>query len=311
MLHIDPEFKSLLQPLIKEEYAQLEQNLIADGCREPLVTWNDIIIDGHNRYEICTKNMIDFKVAAREFTDREAVKDWIDKNQLGRRNLSPEQMGNIRGRVFNRKKKPGGLAWRKDLVQNEPAGDAAEMLAKEFGVSASTIKRDGQFASAIETLKPIADIETKIQQKEKVNRQDVIKAAEAVKTGDVETAKEILNKGTAQIKKEASVMHDEAGNEIPEEYKPLFIAAKQFDKWLQILTDLDKSVTAVQKEPAFAWLPKKVSFDPTLRRLREIIRNAKPYAICPDCKGLKCKNCHDSGVVIKSCYVKEGSTNEA
>jgi len=54
VLKIDPEFKTLIRPLRKDEYLQLEVNLTVDGCREPIVTWNDIIIDGHNRYEIST-----------------------------------------------------------------------------------------------------------------------------------------------------------------------------------------------------------------------------------------------------------------
>ena len=53
VLEIDPEFKTLIRPLRKDEYLQLEVNLAVDGCREPIITWNNIIVDGHNRYEIC------------------------------------------------------------------------------------------------------------------------------------------------------------------------------------------------------------------------------------------------------------------
>ena len=49
VLEIDPEFKTLIRPLRKDEYLQLEVNLAVDGCREPIITWNNIIIDGHNR----------------------------------------------------------------------------------------------------------------------------------------------------------------------------------------------------------------------------------------------------------------------
>ena len=40
---------------------QLEQNLISDGCRDPLTTWHGVIIDGHNRYELCRKHQIPFQ----------------------------------------------------------------------------------------------------------------------------------------------------------------------------------------------------------------------------------------------------------
>ena len=54
-LKIDPEFKNLIRPLRREEYRQLELNLVREGCREDIVVWNDTIVDGHNRYEICNK----------------------------------------------------------------------------------------------------------------------------------------------------------------------------------------------------------------------------------------------------------------
>lgn len=88
---IDKEFKELIAPLSKEEREQLEKNLLEDGCREPLVTWNGIIIDGHNRYEICRKHNIPFKTIALEFGSRQEVLTWMLKNQLGRRNLTDFQ----------------------------------------------------------------------------------------------------------------------------------------------------------------------------------------------------------------------------
>ena len=51
VLEVDPEFKALIRSLRKDEYLQLEVNLSIDGCRDPIITWNNIIIDGHNRYE--------------------------------------------------------------------------------------------------------------------------------------------------------------------------------------------------------------------------------------------------------------------
>ena len=49
-LQIDPHFKNLIRPLQRKEYLQLEQNILADGCRDPLIVWNGVIVDGHNRY---------------------------------------------------------------------------------------------------------------------------------------------------------------------------------------------------------------------------------------------------------------------
>ena len=85
---IDPAFKELIPPLSPEEYTQLEQNILSQGCRDPIALWRGKIIDGHNRYEICTKHDIAFETVKLRFPSREAVKLWILDNQLGRRNLS-------------------------------------------------------------------------------------------------------------------------------------------------------------------------------------------------------------------------------
>jgi 16S rRNA G966 N2-methylase RsmD len=87
-IHIDPEFKSLIPPLSGDEIAQLEKNLLAEGCRDPIVIWNDTIIDGHHRYAICTRHSLHFQTHAMDFVDNDAVKIWIIQNQFGRRNLA-------------------------------------------------------------------------------------------------------------------------------------------------------------------------------------------------------------------------------
>jgi N6-adenosine-specific RNA methylase IME4 len=85
---IDPEFKALIPALAPEEISQLEANILAEGCRDPLVTWQGILIDGHNRFAICSKLGLAFQTLEREFTDRSQVVEWIIRNQFGRRNLS-------------------------------------------------------------------------------------------------------------------------------------------------------------------------------------------------------------------------------
>jgi N6-adenosine-specific RNA methylase IME4/DNA-binding XRE family transcriptional regulator len=87
-MKIDKEFQGLIPPLTPEEYAGLEQSILTEGCRDALITWNDTLIDGHNRYEICTKHNILFKMSEKVFESREKVKEWIILNQFGRRNLS-------------------------------------------------------------------------------------------------------------------------------------------------------------------------------------------------------------------------------
>ena len=86
---IDAEFKALIPPLSREEYAQLEQNILAaKKCRDAIVTWGGTIVDGHNRFEICATHGIPFEIEEMSFASRDEAKLWILDNQLGRRNLT-------------------------------------------------------------------------------------------------------------------------------------------------------------------------------------------------------------------------------
>ena len=86
---VDPGFKSLIPPPLEDERAQLEQNILADGkCIDAIILWDGLIVDGHNRFEICMKHGIEFEITEMEFSSREAVMVWILDNQLGRRNLN-------------------------------------------------------------------------------------------------------------------------------------------------------------------------------------------------------------------------------
>ena len=85
---IDDEFKNLIPPLTDEEFAQLEENILRDGIRDPLVVWQGILIDGHNRYAIAQKHGLTFATTELNFESRAKVITWIIQNQFGRRNIS-------------------------------------------------------------------------------------------------------------------------------------------------------------------------------------------------------------------------------
>jgi site-specific DNA-methyltransferase (adenine-specific) len=157
-LTIDPEFAALIPPLAPEEREQLERNILADGCRDPLTVWDGVIVDGHNRYEICTRHGLLFKTVGIEFFDREAAMDWMDANQLGRRNLSPDQFRLLLGRRYNRAKKTkaeAGAIGGTSNAQSEQCSneDTADLLADQHGVSRATVVRAGEFAEAVEEVK--------------------------------------------------------------------------------------------------------------------------------------------------------------
>jgi len=154
---IDEQFKSLLPALDAQTYALLEESLLANGCLHPLVLWNGVLIDGHNRYEICTKHEIEFSTIDKEFASRDEALIWIISTQVARRNLTPIQLSYFRGVHYNADKRVQGTANRyseqmkkgqNDPFQNSTAG----RLADQYNVSPKTIKRDAQVAAAIDAI---------------------------------------------------------------------------------------------------------------------------------------------------------------
>jgi N6-adenosine-specific RNA methylase IME4 len=90
-LKVDPEFEALIPPLSPGEFAQLEENILRDGCLHPLCVWDNSLVDGHNRHEICTAHSLPFDITPVSFESRDHAKAWICEQQLGRRNLTDDQ----------------------------------------------------------------------------------------------------------------------------------------------------------------------------------------------------------------------------
>ena len=155
-MKIDVEFQSLIPPLTYEEKRMLEESILSEGCRDAIVVWNDTIIDGHNRYEICKKHGIPFETVSREFEDRNDVIEWIIKNQFGRRNLPMHERARLALRlksVIAEKAKSNkqeaankmnlivGNNVSAEICKNVLPIDTREEIAKAAGVSHDTIAK--------------------------------------------------------------------------------------------------------------------------------------------------------------------------
>jgi ParB-like chromosome segregation protein Spo0J len=106
-LTISDELKSLMPPLSPEERFQLEANILNEGCRDPLIVWKEeqILLDGHHRFAICERHGLTYTIQELTLPDMDAAKGWMIANQLGRRNLSPDQMAYYRGEQYNLQKR--------------------------------------------------------------------------------------------------------------------------------------------------------------------------------------------------------------
>ena len=148
-MEIDNEFRNYIRPLSAEEFEKLKTSVLAEGIRDPLVTWQGILLDGYHRYKIAQESGLEYKTVEVELPDRDAAKEWILKNQLGRRNLTEQEASYYRGKLYSARKQQGA---RTDLTsgKNYQKLNSAQELGRQYGVSEKTIRNDEQFSRAVD-----------------------------------------------------------------------------------------------------------------------------------------------------------------
>lgn len=214
---IDEEFKKLIPPLTPDEFAGLKQSILTEGCRDPLVLWGDILIDGHNRYDICSKRDIPFQTVQREFDSREKAIEWIILNQFGRRNLPAYERARLALRLkpviaekAKEKEVERKTTFQKSEKSNLPEVNTAKELAKVAGVSHDTIAKVETIEKSIERAKSqsksVAGLEPeKLQQKLMTGEISINQAFQTVKR---ERKKEEVQKRIEEHAKEQTGVVD-------------------------------------------------------------------------------------------------------
>ena len=160
-LKIDPEFQGKIPPLTFEELEQLEKNIVNDGkVINPIIVWNGLIVDGHNRYAILQKHPdIPYTVHEKEFAGRYEAIIWICKNQLGRRNLTPEQKKYLVGKQYEAEKalipNEKGANQYTSLVggqnDHQPKNEKTRArIARETNTTDSFVRRAEVFAKGVD-----------------------------------------------------------------------------------------------------------------------------------------------------------------
>jgi len=143
-LTIDRIFHDLIPPISPEEYDLLEESILKEGCREKIVTWNNCILDGHNRYEICQKHDIKCKTIDKSFENEAEAKFWIIRNQLARRNLPPAErvrLALLLKPAIEEKAEERMKAGKADPGKKSAQGKTREEIAKLAGVSHDTVRK--------------------------------------------------------------------------------------------------------------------------------------------------------------------------
>jgi len=233
-IKIDKEFKDLIPKINYEEFLMLEESIKKEGCRDPIITWNNLILDGHNRYKICKAHEIKFKTKEIQLESRKDAILWIIENQLGRRNICKYD------RIMLELKKKCIL---QDTSVTKMSREMRKEIAKRTNTSEGTIIK---VKKIYETLKPIQREEAtkKIRSNEETINSTYNKIIKQEKETELEKIrKEKLNQ--IPIKSKIEIIEGDLFKEIPKikrEYNLIFcdppynIIGEEWDKF----KDLDR-----------------------------------------------------------------------
>ncbi|MCW4453783.1 hypothetical protein OK348_03095 [Flavobacterium sp. MXW15] len=181
---VNEELKAYIDPLTAEEHESLERSILAEGCRDALVLWGNVLIDGHNRYGICSKHGIPFNtVQNTRFQSMEDVHLWMIEQHLGRRSVSDFQRGVLALRkraILEARHRAEQEQLRRESEGEAPAAEAAAGDATDTPpwepapkLSKADLAREAKLSASQVTMI------------EKIHRQAAPEVVEAVKAGEI------------------------------------------------------------------------------------------------------------------------------
>lgn len=171
---VNEALKAYIDPLTPEEYAALERSLLAEGCRDALVLWGEVLVDGHNRYSICQKHGLPFQTRQSTlFRSMDDVHLWMIEQHLGRRSVSDFQ----RGVLALRKREI--LAQRRVQAPPSPEVSVASESVSTDELPAAPVPKREELAKAARLSS------TQVGMIEKIQKQATPELVAAVKSGAI------------------------------------------------------------------------------------------------------------------------------
>jgi len=170
---VNEELKAYIDPLTTEEYEALESSILAEGCRDALVLWGDVLVDGHNRFGICRKHGLPFQtVQNTRFQSIDDVYLWMIDQHLGRRSISEFQRG--------------VLALRKREIVNARRAEAAPAHPADHAQSADSAPAAPQPLATRESVAKAARLSSsQVVMIEKIQKQATPEVVAAVRAGTI------------------------------------------------------------------------------------------------------------------------------
>ena len=274
-LVVDQEFKSLCPALTPDEYNRLQASIEAEGCVDAITVWGKIIVDGHNRYEICRALGRGFKVRTVTFASRDAAKAWIIDHQLGRRNLTTGQRAMLAAQIPT---KPEGQP------KNSVALPSTPDVAARAGISTKTLT----------DAKVVLDKGTPAQ-----------KAAVVDGKAAVSTVANAIRHPEPKAAETPPAVRDEEGHPLPADKPKIAAVFARRDELTKIMGELSRIkgqvLAAAEKDPLYARLNTS-EFQTAMDRARAAMKFTAPHSLCPYCAGDGCKACRKAGWVTKEVW---------
>ncbi len=298
---LDPAIRNIIPPLLDAEREGLEADIRANGCRDMLVAWDRadgaVLIDGHNRFAICTQWNVAYDVLMLEFLSQDDVTLWVINNQMHRRNLDALTRIELATRKANilaeraAERQQSGLKKgsqspvgqifgpREDSSKTPLLGKTDEILAEEAGVSKETVRKGRRILDSGDQ-----------------------KTIQAVKSGkkSINKAFQELAEAESEESEQDDRITDAEGTPVPASLLPIFT---EMDAVLEGcrrgINDLSGRLEPFNTD-AFglgAWL-KMQEFERHLDNLKRLVKFARPHSVCQRCKGaapIGCKPCRGTG----------------
>lgn len=189
-----PELQAYIDPLTPDEYEALERSILAEGCRDALVLWGNVLVDGHNRYRICQQHGVPFQtVHNTAFQSLEDVQLWMIDQHLGRRSISDFQRGVLALRkreIITQRRAAAAAAVQAAQTQSSPEDSTAPWEGETDPAVAQTLaqlpKVPDQALDTREALARAARLSpSQVKQIETIQQQAAPEVVSAVKTGEL------------------------------------------------------------------------------------------------------------------------------
>ncbi|MDV2449988.1 plasmid replication/partition related protein [Xanthomonas hortorum] len=279
---VKEELKAYIDPLTPDEHEALERSLLAEGCRDALVLWGDVLVDGHNRYGICQKHDLPFQTVQNpRFQSMQDVHLWMIEQHLGRRSVSDFQ----RGVLALRKREI--LAARQRTQRDADAAAEAPVVGDDqpdtgLDDSAERSTEDSDSPPWEETSTPVSRAElarearlsnNQVVMIERIHKQAAPEVVQAVRSGEISISaaaavatlsedeqRAAAQAGKAELKQAAKRVRDA-------KRKPKSDEAEGGEAERRDVKALQRRVTELENENA-ALLAKVAALQSQLERLR-------------------------------------------